>query len=65
MTLLLSEFEVHETEESLVVELPVPEDFDPALVSMRVHEGVLEIRVPRGQPWPGQLTRFHPEACGV
>jgi hypothetical protein len=68
MTLLLSEPtrpEIHETDESLVVEVPVPDGFDPALVSMRVHEGVLEIRVPLGHPWPGQLARFHPDACGV
>jgi HSP20 family molecular chaperone IbpA len=68
MTLLVGErtgVEAHETEDGLVVAVPVPDDFDPAALSVRVHDGLLEIRVRRQRPWPGRLNGFHPEASGV
>ena len=68
MTSLLSErtqVETHETEDGLLVVVPVPEDFDPAALSLRVHDGLLEIRVRRPEPWPGRMNGFNPEASGV
>jgi len=61
----LGSVRLHETDRELVVEVEVPLELELARLSARIHDGVLEIRVPRVLDGHRRLAGFHPEASGV
>lgn len=55
---------VRETGNELVIEIRTPVEVDPTLVSARLVEGVVEIRLPRA-PHHYRSVGINGEACGV